>query len=524
MKHGFTRISNSRRGMAIVLVLGLLAITLALAYATLRGQGTTTLLARNNGRALDARAAARSGLNAALRKISEDAWQGVGSQLTANVTDHAWYEVRFTTGDAQLAPGDPNYAEYPYRVTIDSVGYAADPADPNIRARHHSRCVVQLVRTALVPPPAGWNTLTAYSVYQWSNRDAEVQIPVRIHGPALIHGRMLLSQEYPLTSNSRERYLSDLNAMRLDAKPRGDHRPFVSPLTIALTQQSGSTLTDLQTRLGLVLVESLASTDAPLPYPASVTSYRLYPGGREYTIPVVQQLYGSTLQNVTLGPDPLTNPLGVFQASGALAIESNVRITGTLLSSGSTPEVQIYGTGVVLEPARLPRLYGSATDYQLPTALLRDDLRINPSADARISGLAVVWDEFELKRGSPDTRFEMQGSLLTRTLLLRGRDNWTMTSTQWDADLKEYNDMNSGLLPLLLSVVKSTLGLGSKDKVYFPEFMQHKRGFTVQPALTFRPDSSGVRPHWHDWSQPVFQKAPSDAGLRWDVIRWEDGL
>ena len=73
---------SSRRGMAVLLVLGVLAITLAVCYATLRGQGTTAQLARNNSRALQARAAAHSGLAAALRKMSESTWSGVGVPLT----------------------------------------------------------------------------------------------------------------------------------------------------------------------------------------------------------------------------------------------------------------------------------------------------------------------------------------------------------------------------------------------------------------------------------------------------------
>src|SRR5205085_10314085 len=90
------------RGFAVVMVLGLLAITLAISYATLRGQGTTTQLARNNSRALDARVAAQSGLAAALRKISENARGGVTSTLNTNVTNNSWYQVTFTTGDSKL--------------------------------------------------------------------------------------------------------------------------------------------------------------------------------------------------------------------------------------------------------------------------------------------------------------------------------------------------------------------------------------------------------------------------------------
>src|SRR3954470_7425439 len=150
--HRFRRIAleaNYRRrprGFAVVMVLGLLAITLAISYATLRGQGTTTQLARNNSRALDARVAAQSGLAAALRKVSENAWGGVTSTLSANVTNNSWYQVNYTTGDTKLTPTDPSYSEYPFRLTIDSVGYASDPLNPAIRAQHHSRCTVQLVR------------------------------------------------------------------------------------------------------------------------------------------------------------------------------------------------------------------------------------------------------------------------------------------------------------------------------------------------------------------------------------------
>src|SRR5437762_2148176 len=145
------------RGVAVVMVLGLLAITLAISYATLRGQGTTSQLARNSSRALDARVASQSGLAAALRKISENAWAGVSSTLRINVTNNSWYEVSFTTGDSKLTPTDASYSEYPFRLTIDSIGYAADPLNPAVQAQHHSRCTVQLVRKRIVAEPATWS-------------------------------------------------------------------------------------------------------------------------------------------------------------------------------------------------------------------------------------------------------------------------------------------------------------------------------------------------------------------------------
>src|SRR5262245_64778158 len=82
------------RGIAVVMVLGLLAITIAVSYATLRGQGTTTQLARNGSRSLEARAAARSGVSAALRARSENAWGGGSLTLNSQVTTISCNSVR----------------------------------------------------------------------------------------------------------------------------------------------------------------------------------------------------------------------------------------------------------------------------------------------------------------------------------------------------------------------------------------------------------------------------------------------
>src|SRR4051812_2823714 len=152
--HRFRRVSSHRvyrpRGIAVVMILGLLAITIAISYATLRGQGTTSQLARNNSRALEARAAARSGIAAALRKISENAWGGVSVTLQSNVTPNSWYVVTFTTGDVKLLSTDPSYGEYPYRLMIDSIGYATDPLNTAIQSQFKSRCTVQLLRKQMV--------------------------------------------------------------------------------------------------------------------------------------------------------------------------------------------------------------------------------------------------------------------------------------------------------------------------------------------------------------------------------------
>ena len=159
--------------------------------------GTTVELARNNGRSMDARVAAQSGLSVAIRKMSENAWGGVGSTIQSNVTNNSWYQVTFTTGDAKLLRGDTQFGEYPFRVTIESTGYSADPLNAAIRSQHKSRCIVQLVRKKLLAEPSGWSNLTSYNVYHFSSHDAYVQFPVRINGPICMLGKLNFCTEYP---------------------------------------------------------------------------------------------------------------------------------------------------------------------------------------------------------------------------------------------------------------------------------------------------------------------------------------
>jgi hypothetical protein len=242
---------------------------------------------------------------------------------------------------------------------------------------------------------------------------------------------------------------------------------------------------------------------------------------------VLQTTYGATLADLNLGPDPVTNPLGLFRSTGTLAIQSNVRVTGTIVTDGSMPEVQIYGTNVLLEAASLPRLEGSNQIRQLPVALIKTHLRINSGSSTQINGTTIVWDDFEIKTGSPTTQFALTGNLFSAGLNLRGRDNWTMTVTDWTNDYNNYNGvggLTAALLATLLDTIRGALGLPAGSTVHFPEYMQYVRGFTLQPTLTIQPDSSGVLSHWQDWTQPVYIKDPSDPGLRWNLVRHEDGV
>lgn len=495
-----------RRGMAVIVVLGLLAITLSLSYALLRTQGTAMLIARNSSRQLDAKLAAEAGLAAALRKIHEDGWAGVSSTVSANVDTNTSYFVEYATGDATLTSTDPNYAEYPFRVTITSTGTATDSTQASMQTTYRLQAVVQLVRRAFRSSnPAGWTNYLTPTIYQWSSSDAHLNFPLRIEGPTTFLGRVRLCTNYPGTLVTRDLYLKDLNALRIATGV--DDRPLNSTMTLGTTSQLSDVTNSLTSSLGLSTNNSNASTAAPLTRPGTVTTYQLYPGGTSYAIPSLTSTYGSNPSNLTLTADPVVNPLGIFRSEGQVTLGNNVSLTGTLLSGDSSADVRISGTGVTLAGRNLPNLDGSSTNYQLPAIISGDDFQLTGSANATIRGLALVWDEFELAYGSQNLTLDFQGKLLTAKFHARGRQEWDIDDGYWDLDriIFQFQYRN----PPEPSTVS-----------HFPEWIRRRYGFNYHPQLLkMQPNSDGVQYRWQDWSQSIYVKGTSDAGLRWNLIR-----
>lgn len=499
--------SPKRKGVAVIVVLGLLTITLALSYALLRTQGTATLIARNSSRQLDAKLAAEAGLAAALRKMHEDNWSGITSTLSATVDTNASYLVEFATGDAALTTTDPNYAEYPFRVTITSTGTATDPLQPSLQTTYHLQAVVQLVRRAFRSSnPTNWTTTYLQpTVYQWSTSDAHVNFPVRIAGTSTFLGRLRLSTNYPGTIATRDRYLADLNAIRVATGT--DDRPFGGNVTLGIVTQLADVTSSLTNSLGLSVLSSAASTSAPVSRPGSVTSYTLYPGGASYAIPSITATYGTTPSNLTLTANPVANPLGVYRSEGQVTFGNNVSLSGVLLAGDSSADVQINGTGVTLAGRNLPALEGTTTNYQLPALMVGDDLQVLNASNATIRGLAVVWDEFELAYGSENQTLDFQGHLLTAKFLARGRQEWDIDDILWDL-ARTYFLMQYKSPPDATTIS------------YFPEYVRRAAGFNYSPPLLkLAPNSDGVVYRWQDWSQSIYVKGASDTGLKWNVIR-----
>jgi hypothetical protein len=252
--------------------------------------------------------------------------------------------------------------------------------------------------------------------------------------------------------------------------------------------------------LQLTWNDAAISGAAPLSHPGSVTSYQLYPGGKHYDVPNL----GSTLRNVTLAPDPETNPLGVFYRWGNLDVRENVNVTGVLIvdANDSTPDIEVYGQGVQFHSAALPAIHGSTEVKKLPAAIVKDDLRFYYSGSGEIDGLVMAWGEIGFLWGFQATRFTLTGRAITKKFYVEPTWEWYKSNSWWKDRLKSF-----------LSNLTD-----SNPSLYFPAWLDRHEDIEPNPRIVVRPPSSGESFHWHDWSNPVFVAHPDDGGLRWEVL------
>lgn len=495
---------TSRPGMTVIIVLGVISIAMALSYAMMRAQTTSIDIQSNLERKNLARQAAYAGISTALRKMHYSTWAGVETPLQDEVGREQWFEVSFSTGDKSLTPASPDYSEYPFRVTIDSTGYAADPARPAARSSYRVRAVAQLVRKKLQPPPGSWAPVKFFTAYQWSGSASTFEFPVRLEGPLWLQGTINISTDYPSDSNSRSTYYADLLAMR-DANI-GDYRPLNGPIATPFSKQTGSNRSFMQS-WGLTLYDVNLTTDAPASYPTSGQMYyQLYPGGKTYTLPSLQTVYGNTLTGVTLAPDPLENPLGIYLSAGTLLLNTDTKITGTIVTTGTEPDVRIIGKNVTLEAQTLPAVKGVTAKHQLPVAIVKDDFQLVGDAGCTIRGVVAAWDEFVFERGVSSASCDMKGRVVANKLHLHGRAPWDLTTSEYQAELANFNLQRSA----------------SGGIRYFPQWLKATRDFEPKPLLSIKANAPDIVDHWHTFGQPVYTYGNGDDGLRWNLLQWTD--
>lgn len=483
--------STRRRGTAIIFVLGMLAIALSVCYAMMRTQVVSYQVHSNSQRRGDAQQAARAGISHGLRRMHTNSWAGVGTTLNGQLSGTETYDVSFAIGDPSLISGDPDYDKYPYRVTLTSTGYAEDPSDPSIVSTHTIQVVVELVPRKLVDEPTDWSTFNSYTVWQGDVYDFSVELQTRIEGPVRIQGQLNLADQAPTAAAARDEYLGDLEEVFTTSG--FDERTFDGP--VHLDQASN---VDGDARLALL---GVTRTDEPTSQPFStdwiqptgLSTYEIFPGGPTYNVEIV----GPTLMS-NLEPDPETNPLGVFYCSTDLEIPTYTTVEGTIVCDGN---VTISGSYVQLEPVDLPALAGTTTPVQLP-AVICNDLIIEASGDADITGFVAAFGKVDVQGGMYDDATIFNGRVVVAEELLIDPSDESLF-VDWTT---AYNDW--------LAITPVTQ--------LFAEYMETAEMIDPTPFVTIKPDSNSVTYHWKEPADPVYEADPSDAGLFWDLIDWQE--
>lgn len=295
----------------------------------------------------------------------------------------------------------------------------------------------------------------------------------------------------------RAQLLRGWNRMRLLGV---DYRPVTGPINAPRALTPAKTQSLFEDELQVTWNNVGTNNSPPLTHPGAVLKYQLYPGGKVYDCRVLP----GTLQNVTLQPDPLTNPLGVYYRLGNLDVRDNVNVTGVLIVNAALtePDIEIYGNNVVFNPISLPWLDGSAQGVQLPMAIVKDDFRIYDTARGTVNGLVAAWDECGFKSGSQTMAFTINGKLIVNQFYAEPRTQWAQTSSWWKDQTTAYLDSLSYGFPIL----------------FFPSWLQTFHKLDPVPHLIIRPDASNPAYHWPLWTEPIFVAHPADGGLRWEVL------
>lgn len=482
-----------RRGIAVIVVLGLISIAMALSYTMMRSQATTLKIQENTQRRGDAREAAMSGLMAALGQMHQADWTGIGSTLAGRLSPSQTYTVLYTTGDPCLTPSHAEFSDWPWRVTLTVTGFAMGDKG-GATSTHGLRAVARFVPKGLATTPPDWPQMRQFTVYQHDAADFVMNIPGRIEGPVWMQGELKQSESYPATSSSRRRYLSDLNVMKNSG--RGDYRPFSGPVSWRSIQSTEGV--DLLTQALAVPAQTVGQkTAANWNHPGAPKSYQLYPGGEEYAIPRL----GQTLQDISLAPDPQKNPLGVVMREGSLEVRGNVSMVGQLIA---TDDIFISGTNVKITPPDLPSPLSSGEAVHLPILLAGDDVRVFSGAAAALQGSVLAWDDAEVRPGTETTQFDLRGNVVSKQFMVGPRTEWEYGSSTWST---------------LYGLFQWTLN--SQPLLVFPDFIS-PLGRKPAPKIILAPDATPHIDHFPQPGQPVYAPGAGDAGLRWELIDFKD--
>lgn len=300
--------------------------------------------------------------------------------------------------------------------------------------------------------------------------------------------------------SARSRYLEATKSLA-DAD-LGDYRPLAGDVTLSSDRNELSTALTLNRQLGCDLSYRSTSASSISSSTLAGSTYRLYPGGTEYTIPTVS----STVHYQTLEPDIDTNPLGIFRASGTVSLETQTNLTGTLITQSSGSDIRMRGSQINITGVNLPALDGDSTVYQLPTLIAADDIEASYGVNANIEGAIAAIGDLEIEDLYSDSVFQLSGQAFVDEFKLNARSNW--------ATVAYYS---SYYLTNFVNYVGH-----ANTSANFASWLNDTSSAKFENNVTIDLPETAPTYQWLDLSQPIYQKGDDDTGLVWELVRWKD--
>lgn len=300
--------------------------------------------------------------------------------------------------------------------------------------------------------------------------------------------------------SARSRYLEATKSL-VDTNV-GDYRPLAGDVTLSSDRNVLSTALTVRRQLGCNLSYRSTSASSPSSSTFSGTTYRLYPGGKEYTIPLVS----SSVSNQTLEPDLDTNPLGIFRSSGTVSLENQATLRGTLIAQNSGSDIQLRGNQVKVTGVNLPALDGDSTIYQLPTLLASDDIHATYAVNATIDGAVAAVGDLQIENMYTNSVFHLTGQAYVDQFDLNARAEW--------ASVAYYS---SNFLANFVSIMGHT-----NTSANFASWLNETSSAKFEHKVTIDLPETAPTYQWLDLSQPIYTKGDSDTGLVWELVRWKD--
>ncbi|GAB4140143.1 MAG: hypothetical protein Tsb009_09350 [Planctomycetaceae bacterium] len=348
--------AHARRGVALMVVMVTLSITVVLTLAFLRSQTTSLQIQQNTSRREFALQAARTGAAVALREIHLPEWQGISTPLNGTVhqdlSGTSSYHVEFLP----LSENDisPLPADSALHLVLKSTGRWTNAEDSNDVVERTVKVIVRLrprlagrnivpgdsaAASDLNPNPGDYDVIQQYALFAEGGAESLVLDPGdRIEGKIWLHDNLRLYKDPHWNFEVRAEMLASIgtklvaNSQYLHPHPLGGEITFYK-------EPSSDVQTDLQS-LKTRFQQTTTHPYAPKINLADWTKYQLYAGGPTYTATKVE----TYLRDVTLRPTA-ENPLGIFYTTGSMTLDDNVVIQGTLVSTG---QISISGENVRL--------------------------------------------------------------------------------------------------------------------------------------------------------------------------------